>query len=168
MAGRDNSKLLNYTTEIEPIKTASEIMALLAMKGAQAIMIDYKGGEPIGLSFKITVNEQIVAFRLPCNIEGAFKAMQRMKIPPRYVSEEQAKRTAWRIIKTWVEAQMAIIDCGQAEMAEVFLPYAITSGGQTLFQRIQQNPNRLLAAGDGEQSESNVVEGRFLAGGAQS
>lgn len=160
MNKKDNTKLLNYTTEIEPIRTASEIMGLLAVKGAQAIMIDYDKGEPVGLSFKIAVGGQEIFFRLPCNIDGAYKAMQRLKIPLRYVNLEQAKRTAWRIIKAWIEAQMAIIDCGQAQMAEVFLPYAITSTGQTLFQRIQTDPARLLMAGDFE-PKSNVVEGRF-------
>lgn len=140
-------------------------MALLAVKGAHAIMIDYKQGEPTGLSFKIIVNEQEVGFRLPCDVEGAHKAMQRMKnIPPRYINQEQAKRTAWRIVKTWVEAQMAIIDCGQAEMAEVFLPYAITATGQTLFQRIQSDPHRMLGASE-PATESNIVEGKFATGG---
>src|SRR5262245_61084276 len=160
MTKKDNTKLLNYTTEIEPIRTAGEIMGLLAVKGAQAIMIDYDQAEPIGISFKITIKGQEIFFKLPCNIDGAYEAMQRMKIPPRYVNKDQAKRTAWRIIKAWVEAQMAIIDCGQAEMAEVFLPYALTSTGQTLFQRIQKDPARLLTAGEPE-PESNLIEGRF-------
>jgi hypothetical protein len=163
MAKQTGNKLLNYTTEIEPIKTAGEIMGILAAKGAQSIMMDYQRGEPVALSFKITVGGQEVDFRLPCNIGGVLKAMQRMNIPPHYANEEQAKRTAWRIVKTWVEAQMALIECGQAEIAEVFLPYAITATGQTLFQRIQQNPARMLGAG--EPDASNVVEGRFLASG---
>lgn len=159
MNKKENSKLLNYTTEIEPIKTAGEIMGILASKHAQAIMIEYERGEPTGLSFKLTVKEQEVFFKLPCNVDGAFAAMQRMNLPPRYVNKNQAKRTAWRIVKNWVEAQMAIIDCGQAEMAEIFLPYAITNNGQTFFQRMQQNPNRLLAAGDPESEEpSNVID----------
>lgn len=160
MTKKDNTKLLNYTTEIEPIRTASEIMGLLAAKGAQSIMIDYDKGEPVGLSFKIFVNAHEVYFKLPCDVEGAYNAMRRMKIPPRYTTREQAKRTAWRIVKNWVEAQLAIIDCGQAQMAEVFLPYALTSNGQTLFQRIQTDPSRLLQAGEPE-IENNVIEGKF-------
>jgi hypothetical protein len=163
LAKQSGNKLLNYTTEIEAIKTAGEIMGILASKGAQSIMMDYKQGEPVALSFKIAVNGQEVGFKLPCNVGGAFKAMQRMSIPPRYANEEQAKRTAWRIVKTWVEAQMALIECGQAEMAEVFLSYAITGTGQTLFQRIQQNPSRLL--GEGEPETGNLIEGRFKASG---
>lgn len=165
MAKRDNSKLLNYTTEVEPIKTAGEIMGLLAMKGAQSIMIDYRDGEPVGLAFRITVNAREIAFKLPCNVEGAHRAMARMNIAPRYQNKDQARRTAWRIVKNWVEAQMAIIDCGQAEMAEVFLPYAITETGQTLFQRIQENPNRLLGSGsDDETRADNVIDMRRIAG----
>jgi hypothetical protein len=160
MNKKDNSKLLNYTTEIEPIKTAGEIMGLLAAKGAQAIMIDYDKGEPVDLSFKIRINGQEVYFKLPCNVDGAFQAMKRMRIPPRYVSTDQAKRTAWRIVKNWIEAQLAIVDCGQAQMGEVFLPYALTANGQALFQRIQTNPGRLLEAGEPE-IEGKIFEGRF-------
>lgn len=138
-------------------------MGILATKGAQSIMIDYQQGEPTGISFKIEVRGVPVAFSLPCNIEGAFKAMQRMNIAPRYQTKDQSKRTAWRILKTWIEAQMALIECGQAEVAEVFLPYMIVGHNrQTLFQRFQQNPQRMLTAGD---EESNVVEGNFLVSG---
>ncbi|MDQ3917194.1 MAG: hypothetical protein M3348_01715 [Acidobacteriota bacterium] len=164
MAQRDNSKLLNYTTEVEPTKTAGEIIGILAAKGAQSIMIDYRQGEPTGIAFKIAVRGRDVGFRLPCNVEGAYKAMQRMNIAPRFKEEGQAKRTAWRILKNWVEAQMAIIECGQAEMAEVFLAYAITETGQTLFQRYTQDPTRMLGAGEPDR-DYNVIEGRFLASG---
>lgn len=167
MANRDNSKLLNHSTTIEPIKTAGEIMGILAAKGAQSIMIDYRNGEPDGLAFKITVNGQDIGFRLPCNAEGAYRAMLKMKIASRFQNRDQAKRTAWRILKAWVEAQMALIECGQAEVAEIFLPYMIVGiSGQTLFQRFQENPARLLNAGTPEsEEERNVIEGRFIASG---
>lgn len=162
MAKHTGAKLLNYTTTIEPIKTAGEVMGMLAAKGVKSINIDYNNGEPTGLSFMVEIKNRPVYFRLPCNYEGAERALRRTA-PARYQTLDQAKRVAWRIVKDWVEAQLAIIECGQAEMAEVFLAYAITETGQTLFQRMTQDPARLLTGGDAE--SSNVIDGRFLAAG---
>ena len=36
----------------------------------------------------------------------------------------------WRILKDWVEAQMALLETGMVTMDESFLPYMV-SGGQT-------------------------------------
>lgn len=54
-------------------------------------------------------------------------------------------RTSWRIIKDWVEAQMAITEAGLADVAEVFLPYAITKG-TTLYKSIKSNGMMMLEA----------------------
>jgi len=162
MSKRDDSKLLNYTTEIDAMKTAGEIIGILATNGAQSVMIDYQDGEPVGLAFQIGINGRNIGFRLPCNIQGAFDAMKRdHQIPPRYKNLLQAKRTAWRILKTFVEVQIALIKCGQVEMAEAFFAYMIVSPRQTLFQAFKENPARMLSAGTLEDDQSNVVEGKF-------
>ena len=59
---------------------------------------------------------------------------------------------------------MAIVDCGQAQMAEVFLPYALTSTGQTMFQRVMTDPGRMLSAGEPE-IEDNVIDVENTANG---
>ncbi len=152
------TRLLNYTTEIEPMRTAGEIIGLLAAKGAKSINVDYSAGEPIALWFRIEIHGADIAFRLPCNYEGALRTLKRTA-PPRYQSTIQAKRVAWRIIKDWVEAQLALVECEQAEMGEVFLAYAVAGNNQTLFQLFKENSNRLL--GPGSQEETNVVNGTF-------
>jgi hypothetical protein len=51
-------------------------------------------------------------------------------------------------VKDWVEAQMALVEAGQAEVAEVFMPYAIDqSSGMTMFQALK---SKQLALGSGE------------------
>lgn len=155
---RNQKALLNYTTEIEPAKTAGEIVGLLAAKGAKSINMDYQAGEPVALTFRIDIHGIDMAFRLPCNYEGAERALRRLA-PPRYQTTRQAKRVAWRIVKDWVEAQLALVELGQAELGEVFFHRAITSNGQTLFQRFVDDPSRLLAAGS--EAPSNVTEGKF-------
>lgn len=44
---------------------------------------------------------------------------------------------AWRIVKDWVEAQMAILESEQVQMDEVFLPYMVNNRGQTIFEVYQ-------------------------------
>lgn len=50
---------------------------------------------------------------------------------------EQAERVAWRIVKDWVETQMAILESEMVQMDEIFLPYMLNSSGQTIFQTYQ-------------------------------
>ena len=140
---------LNYSTEIAAHKSAAEIQRILIAKGATSISVDYEQGDPSALTFKLKLGGNDIVFRLPSNWEGVFNAMKDDRhMPPRFKTKEQAKRVSWRVLKDWVEAQLAIIESGQAKTEEVFLPYALTNNGQTLFQRIQDNPSRLLTAGD--------------------
>ena len=70
------------------------------------------------------------------------------KVPQRLCTKEQALRVSWRIVKDWVEAQMAIVEAKLADVAEVFLPYAITKTGTTLYKEIQGNGMKLLSTGN--------------------
>lgn len=137
--------ILNYTTKIDAAKTVAEIQSILGAKGAKSVSAQYVNGEATAIFFSIDVQDQPVNFRLPCNWEGVLRCFQTdRQVPRSSETKEQAQRTAWRIVKDWVEAQLAIIDSGQAEMAEVFMPYALTANGQTCFQRLTSNPQLLL------------------------
>lgn len=94
-------------------------------------MIDYdETGDPIGLTFGLLVEGQILGFQLPANIDGVLAAFKREKIK---VDREQAKRTAWRNIRDWVLAQMAFVEAGNVQADEVFLPYLTDGRGTTLY-----------------------------------
>jgi hypothetical protein len=41
--------------------------------------------------------------------------------------------------KTWLEAQITLINLEQAKIEEVFLPYLILPGEKTLFETMEQN-----------------------------
>jgi hypothetical protein len=123
--------ILNYTTKIMSAKTVGEIQEMLGRKGADEISLKYNNFEPIAIQFRVDG----WVFRLPCNVKGVYEAMKRdRKIPNSHKNVEQATRTAWRIIKDWVEAQLAIIEAGQATMQEVFFPYAVGEDGVTAFK----------------------------------
>lgn len=140
--------ILNYTTKIDPTKTIAEITQCLVKHGANKIVTDYSGTTPVALTFSINISGNMVLFSLPCNYSGVLKAMQKSKAIKRsYCTDEQALRVSWRILKDWVEAQCAIIESQLAELAEVFLPYAVTKDGQTVWNKLKENPSYLLGTG---------------------
>ena len=138
--------ILNYTTKIDSIKTIGEITQCLVAHGAKKIVSDYDDdGIPVQVSFHLMINDNLVAYILPANYNGVLKAMERNKKVTRSMcTKEQAIRVSWRIIKDWVEAQMAIVEADLADLAEVFLPYALTKNGTTLYNEIKTSPNLLM------------------------
>ena len=145
--------LLNYTTKINADKTAAEIARCLSMHGASAILTDYKDGVLSAISFQITVNEQKIGFRLPCDWRPVLEVLMKNVRVPTYGShyakikkdrEAQAVRTAWRIVKDWVEAQMALVETQMVTTRDVFLPYAVMRDGRTLAQHVETDPSMLL------------------------
>jgi hypothetical protein len=67
-------------------------------------------------------------------VEGIWAVMSRQKIKD---TNGQAERTAWRNIRDWVMAQVAIIEAGMVLIEEVFFPYMTDSAGRTLYQLYQ-------------------------------
>lgn len=137
--------ILNYTTTISSEKTGSEIQKKLVMAGAQAVLSEYdEDGVMCAMSFRI--ND--IFFRLPININGVYSALcEGRKIPGRLKTYEQASRVAWRIIKDWIEAQVAIIQAGQADLIQVFLPYAQNQEGKTIYETIKDNGFKQITSG---------------------
>lgn len=141
--------ILNYTTKIDPFKTIAEIQACLVKHGAKNISIDFDGQLPSALTFLADINGDFVSFRLPSNHSGVLRAMKKdREVPPRYQTEDQARRVAWRITKDWVEAQMAIVQAELATLPEVFLPYVVMPSGQTLFSAVNERGLKLLTGSD--------------------
>ena len=141
--------ILNYTTSINCEKSIGEIQKCLVKHGAHKIVTDYLNGFPSAVTFCLTLNGSMVGFSLPANYSGVLKAMKNdRKVPRSKCTDEQAQKVAWRIVKDWVEAQMAIVEAQLADMAEVFLPYAITKNGTTLYKEVQGNGMLMLQSGN--------------------
>ena len=128
-------------------------MGLLASKGARSIQINYDDrGRCSGVSFMLSIENILVPFKLPCNFEGVRKAMQKECKTWRTKNQlnsvnDQIRRIAWRIVKDWVAAQMALIEAEQACLAQVFLPYVSYNDGTTAFDRFMlsvSDPQRAL------------------------
>ena len=133
-----NMSLLNYTTQIEVEKTIGEIQKMLGKHGAQKTMMDYEDNVVSALSFALIVNDKMMGFRLPCDWRPVLTLMKNdTKVPRRLCDQTQAVRVAWRIVKDWVEAQMALIDTAMVKTQDVFLPYTVMADGRTLAENVQ-------------------------------
>lgn len=143
--------LLNYTTQIDAFKTIAEISKLLAKAGASSVQHDYDdAGNIVALSFKIKLNDQDLAFRLPTDWRPVLRVLEGdYNVTPKLKTQEQALRVAWRITLRWIEAQVAFIETMMVTTAQVFLPYAINKDGQSLYEVIANDPRLLLGGGDG-------------------
>jgi hypothetical protein len=153
----------NYTTSIAEEKTVGEIIGLLTAKGARTINMVYdERGRPEGVSFILVLSAVPIPFKLPCNFAGVFRCMaaaysqpaarRRFERDPESIS--QSRRIAWRIIKDWVAAQMALIEAEQASLAQVFMPYCVIKGDKgeslTMFDQFMQNVTNQKALTGGE------------------
>jgi hypothetical protein len=146
---RDN-RLLNYTTTIAVDKTVAEIQSMLARKGATAIQIDYASGQPIALSFQIATEIGVRGYRLPANIDAVYKTLtlqyERKAVRRVFVTKDQAARVGWRILKSWLEAQLALLETRMATLAEIMLPWMIAGqDGQTVYQLFESRQLALPA-----------------------
>jgi len=121
----------------------------LAKAGAQAVLCEYdEDGIMKAISFRIKSSNGHISFRLPSNTDGIYKKLtENPKVPNKLKTHEQATRTAWRILKDWVEAQLAIIEAEMADIKEVFLPYAQNPQGKTLYETLSENQFKLLTEG---------------------
>lgn len=133
--------ILNYTTSIATEKTAAEIQKKLAQAKAQAILCEYDDEAVMcAMSFRIVTPSGVIMFRLPANTDGVFRTLlSNPKVPKRSKTKEQAAKVAWRILKDWIEAQLAIVEAEMAELTEVFLPYAQDPSGKTVYESISDN-----------------------------
>ena len=152
--------LKNYTTEVAAMKSIGQIQGNLVAHGASAIMINYGSDkEPESLSFIIPTPQGDIPFRLPANIKKVEAILLKMRTrkPETWQSDygqvmgkiqKQASRVAWRIIKDWVDAQLAIIESDMVTLEQVFLPYMQVKDNQTLYETMVE---RRFLLGEGKQ-----------------
>lgn len=137
--------ILNYTTKIDVHTTLGQIHGLLAKHGARKVMFDYDdGGKITAICFAIDTPTGMHGVRLPARADAVYTVLQRQRVK---ADQAQAERVAWRIVKDWVEAQMAILESEMVQIDEIFLPYMVDSSGQTLFEKYRDNCLRIT---DGE------------------
>lgn len=138
----------NYSTTVDVGKTVGQIQRVLVQAGARSIMSDFgEDGVMESVSFRIVTPDSDLAYRLPANITGVLRCLEKQRVPSRFATREHAARVAWRIIKDWVAAQMAIIEAEMVDARQVFLPYMVTKGGETVYELFEKRGSKLLTEG---------------------
>lgn len=151
--------LKNYTSDVPVSQTIYRIEQVLLRCGVRGIMKEYGIDQSVSaITFKLEVEGKPVGIRLPVNEAQATDILWKEYAGEDYDEErdsivrhranlkkkrradfaEQGARTAWRIVQDWVEVQMSMVQTGQAEMMEVFLPY-VFNGKQTYYTAIKES-----------------------------
>jgi len=126
--------MLNYTTKIDANQTVGEIQRLLAQKNVKEIMVKYDNGFPSALMFSVCFGNEMLSYKLPCKWEKVHKILQIEAKTSAQKTRTHALNVAWRVIKDWVESQIALIETEMVDMSEVFLPYQMIDS-VTVYER---------------------------------
>lgn len=145
----------NYTSEVAPEKSVAHIEKTLVEIGAKNINKEYVHGMLSGIKFLVDIKTpngiNMVAFELPVQVNEIFNfywngRYQKTEKQKKMVME-QSLRTAWKIISDWVDIQASMIHLKQAEILQVFLPYALAEGGETIFSKLKSGNFKALQSG---------------------
>lgn len=127
--------LLNYTTKVDVYTTIGQIQGNLVKHGARRILQEYdKNGFPSAVCFEIETRFGLRGIQLPARVENVKRVLDKQKVK---CDIAQAQRVAWRIVKDWVEAQMAILESEMVSMEEIFLPYMLVDNETTVYQKLE-------------------------------
>lgn len=128
-----------------------KIQKILATSGAKRVMYDYNNvGKITGLAFMIEIAGSDYPFKMPARVEEVANILfgERWE----HLSEtkqDHAYRVAWANIRDWLDSQIAMKDIGLVTLEEVFLPYLVVKGEQTLFENMRER-QFLLGSGEGK------------------
>jgi hypothetical protein len=139
----------NYTTKEPAQKSLQKIQDMLVSHGAVGIQMMYDGDRRISaISFALPFNDgRNLSFQLPCQWRRFQMVLKEQQIK-RWEDDEYAYRVAWANLRDWVASQMALYETQMVTMPQIFLPFVEDGNGQTLFEKIAQNPNFLLGSGE--------------------
>ena len=142
-------KLKNYTSSMPSEKSIMLIEKKLVEIGASHIAKSYEDSRLSGIMFQIQNKDRPLTFKLPANIgvvtEMMLSEIRRPRQNTKRRIEEQAERTAWRLVLDWVEVQVSMILIGRREITEVFLPYLYDfKKDETLYQKLVSSNFKML------------------------
>lgn len=148
--------ILNYTTQVEPEKTVGEIYSILSKAGASEIAFEHANGQVAAIKFTMLHADHPLTFRMQPRPDGVLRSMQRDGVPHSRRTAKQAHRVSWRILKNAVEAQIAMYQSLQGDIAEVFLPYAIDGNGDSFYHIFTEQRIKALTAGQPPAEEDEI------------
>ncbi|MDF7665706.1 hypothetical protein [Bifidobacterium sp. ESL0745] len=135
--------VLNYTTSISAEKTKSEIVNLLTDHGASRITVI---NDPDGLEFEY----RGLWYRVPADSRGVLRLLEKERNSKAPATPKHARMVAWRTLRQWIQAQLAIIEAGMADLDQVMLPYLLDDNRRlTTYDAWKENRKQI---GQGEKT----------------
>lgn len=146
--------LKNYTTRVPVEQTMGQIQGLLARMGARRISIEYGSvREPSAVEFSIATPHGERHFALPARIDAIHELLKaehaKRRIDLRYASRQHAAAVGWRLVKDWLEAQLAFLEAEMHSFDEVMLPWLLVDGRHTAYELFESR-GLALPPGRGE------------------
>jgi len=148
----DTKGLLNYTTTVPVSRTINEMQDALGRAGARRVMVEYADGSPAALAFSLTTAHGQRLYTLPCDVAAVDRVLRAqedagvLRGMKGRVTTAQAERVAWRVLKDWLEAQLALVRTQMATVDQVMLPYLHVEAELTLYQAWKADEVRALPA----------------------
>lgn len=138
--------LKDYTTVVPVHRSIGEITQALVKAGARGVAQEYAAdGSVAGLQFAILHNGQMLRYDLPVSAGAVGRVLTRQRVAPKYTSHEHVERVAWRIMRDWVLAQLAILETDMVTLPQIMLPYLVDGSGLTLYQQWETSTQALPA-----------------------
>lgn len=138
----------NYTSSVPAAQSIQRIETKLMQLGATDINKKIENFQVMSIQFAINIDQRKVLFDLPARVDEIFRFMwEKVKTKTESAKErtwQQAERTAWKIISDWVDIQITMIILRQAEILQIFLPYAQVSPNKSLYSAITENGFKML------------------------
>jgi len=147
-----NKPIYMESTEIEAERTAAEVSMVLVQAGATSVSIRYDTGKIIGMSWTMRIGQNELPFAMPARVKPVYELLKSRRSGSGWLDDAtkarilaQAERVAWRQLLRWVQAQLAMIEVGMAQRAEVFMQYIQQADGTTLYEWFEQKQLALPA-----------------------
>lgn len=135
----------NYTTGVPADRSIAEIQQALVKRGADGIMMTYApDGRIASLMFRMTIAGRPVSFALPVKWQK-FQALLKRQGVSKWRDDAYCYRVAWRCLRDWTLAQMALFDTDMVELPQVFLPFAMVTPELTMYDQVMTG--KLLGTG---------------------
>src|SRR5665648_333692 len=119
--------LLGYTKKIEAEQSAEEIKSKLLSHYVIDLRCDL-GDEMVFIEFSkcigINTKGEPASYKITAKINPVFELLKKQQWSGEItiaISRSQAKRVAWRIVKRWIDTQLAFVETGMLRFDEVFL-----------------------------------------------
>lgn len=141
----------NYTSTIDASRSMAKIEELLVEIGATNINKQYVEKVCTGITF-LLFDQQLqksLPFHLKAQVQECFvilwKEVKRPRSDTRAILQQQANKTAWKILSDWTEIQCSMILLGQAKPLQMFLPFMYDmKTSETLFDKVTNGKLKLL------------------------